>query len=81
VSVRSQVTADARVKVIVTIDERGNVTTAQVASTEGTGARLLTQEALAAARRSRFHPAREGARAVESQLVLTYLFQPGDAKF
>lgn len=80
-SVRARVTTDTRVKVIVTIDERGNVTTAAVASTEGAGAPLLTQEALAAARRSRFHPAREGARPVKSQLVLTYVFQPGDAKF
>jgi TonB family protein len=79
--VRARVTADARVKVIVTIDEHGNVTRAEVASLEGSGARLLTEEALAAARRSRFHPAREGTRPVESQLVLTYLFQPGDAKF
>ena len=80
-AVRSRVTAEARVRVIVTIDERGNVITANVASTEGAGAPLLTQEALAAARRSRFHPAREGARPVQSQLVLTYFFQPGDAKF
>jgi len=80
-AVRSRVTAEARVKVIVTIDERGNVITANVASTEGAGAPLLTEEALAAARRSRFHPAREGTRPVQSQLVLTYFFQPGDARF
>lgn len=79
--VRTRVPSDARVKVVVTIDQQGNVTTAEVASLEGAGAQYLTGEALAAARRSRFRPAREGARPVESQLVLTYLFQPADAQF
>jgi len=67
--------------VIVAIDEQGNVTRAQVASMKGKGARLLTKEALAAARRSRFKPAREGERPVESQMVLTYLFKPDSAEF
>jgi len=80
-TMRGRVTEDARVKVVVTIDEQGNVLTAEVASAEGTSAQLLAKEAVATALRSRFHPAREGERAVQSQLVLTYLFQPGDAKF
>jgi len=79
--VRAKVPAEARVEVIVAIDEKGNVTKAQVASTKGKGARLLTKEALAAARRSRFKPAREGERPVESQMVLTYLFKPESAQF
>ncbi len=79
--VRAKVPAEARVQVIVAIDEQGNVTKAQVASTKGKGARLLTKEALAAARRSRFKPAREGERPVESQMVLTYLFKPESAEF
>jgi TonB family protein len=79
--VRAKVSAEARVEVIVAIDDQGNVTRAQVASTKGKGARLLTNEALGAARRSRFKPAREGERPVESQMVLTYLFKPDSAEF
>jgi TonB family protein len=78
---RARVPAEAKVKVIVTIDEQGAVTAAQVASAEGVGAWLLREEALAAARQSRFHPAREGQRAVQSELVLTYAFKPDGTKF
>jgi TonB family protein len=80
-NVRARVTAEARVQVMVAIDERGNVTKAEVESMMGQGARLLTKEALQAARRSRFRPARDGDRAVESQMVLTYLFKPDSAEF
>jgi TonB family protein len=80
-NVRAKVPAEARVQVMVAIDERGNVTKAEVESMMGQGARLLTKEALQAARRSRFRPAREGERAVESQMVLTYLFKPDSAEF
>ncbi len=79
--VRAKVPAEARVEVIVAIDEQGNVTRAEVASTKGAGARLLAKEALAAARRSRFRPAREGERAVQSQMVLTYFVKPDSAEF
>lgn len=79
--VRAKVPAEALVEVLVAIDEQGNVTNAKVASTKGQGARLLTKEALAAARRSRFRPAREGEKAIQSQLVLTYLFKPDTAEF
>jgi TonB family protein len=75
------VPAEARVRVIVAIDDLGNVTNAEVASMMGQGATLLTKEALQAAWRSRFRPAREGERAVESQMVLTYLFKPDSADF
>jgi TonB family protein len=80
-NVRAKVPAEARVQVIVAIDDQGNVTKAEVASTEGAGARLLTKEALEAARSARFRPAREGERPVESQMVLTYLFKPDSAEF
>jgi TonB family protein len=79
--VRAKVPEEARVEVIVAIDEQGNVTNAEVASTKGQGARLLTRTALAVARRSRFKPAREGEQPVESQMVLTYLFKPDSAEF
>jgi len=78
---RAKVPAEARVQVMVAIDERGNVTKAEVESMMGQGAGLLTKEALQAARSSRFRPAREGERAVESQMVLTYLFKPDSAEF
>jgi TonB family protein len=80
-NVRAKVPTEARVQVMVAIDEQGNVTKAEVESMMGQGARLLTKEALQAARRSRFRPAREGERAVESQMVLTYLFKPDSAEF
>jgi TonB family protein len=79
--VRTKVPEEARVQVIVAIDEQGNVTNAEVASIEGRGARLLKNEALEAARHSRFRPAREGDRPVESQMVLTYLFKPDSTEF
>jgi TonB family protein len=79
--VRAEVPEEARVQVVVAIDDQGNVTNAEVASMMGQGAKLLTKEALAAARQARFRPAREGERAVESQMVLTYLFKPDSAEF
>jgi len=79
--VRAKVPAEARVQVVVAIDEQGNVTNAEVESMMGKGAGLLTKEALDAARRARFRPAREGERAIESQMVLTYLFKPDSADF
>ena len=80
-SVRGKVQSEARVQVIVAIDDQGNVIKAEVASTKGKGARLLAKEALAAARRARFRPAREGEKAVESQMVLTYSFKPDSPEF
>lgn len=79
--VRAKIPAEARVQVVVAIDEQGNVTNAEVESMTGKGAGLLTKEALQAARRSRFRPAREGERAIESQMVLTYLFKPDSDEF
>jgi TonB family protein len=79
--VRAKVPGEARVQVVVAIDDQGNVTNAEVESMTGKGAGLLTKEALQTARRSRFRPAREGERAIESQMVLTYLFKPDSAEF
>jgi TonB family protein len=79
--VRAKVQDEARVQVVVAIDNQGNVTNAEVESVMGRDARLLTNEALAAARRARFRPAREGERAVESKMVLTYLFKPDTTDF
>jgi TonB family protein len=79
--VRAKVPDEARVQVVVAIDDQGNVTQAEVESMMGQGAGLLTREALQAARRARFRPAREGERAIESQMVLTYLFTPDSGEF
>jgi outer membrane biosynthesis protein TonB len=42
---------------------------------------LLVTEALRAARQSRFRPAREGEKTVQSQMVLTFLFKPDTDEF
>jgi hypothetical protein len=62
------------VNVTVGIDQRGKVTTAEVASTKGEGAGLLTTEALKAARWFHFRPIRRGNKTVASQTVLTFVF-------
>jgi hypothetical protein len=64
------------INVSVDIDQRGRVSAAEVASTKGEDAALLTTEALNAARRFRFRPNRRGNRAVMSQTVLTFVFDP-----
>jgi outer membrane biosynthesis protein TonB len=42
---------------------------------------LLAPEALRAARQSRFRPAREGEKTVQSQMVLTFQFKPESDEF
>jgi len=64
------------INVTVAIDQRGKVTNAEVASTKGGGASLLTQEALKAARWFHFRPTRQGNKTVASQTVLTFVFDP-----
>ncbi len=64
------------INVTVDIDQRGKVIAAEVASTKGEEAVLLTTEALKAARRFRFRPNRRGNKAVASQTVLTFVFDP-----
>lgn len=71
---RSRIRSEVLVNVNVSIDRGGRVTAAEVASTKGEGADALTDEALKAARRFRFLPARQGKKTVSSKTVLTFRF-------
>jgi TonB family protein len=73
---RSAIKEQAFVNVSVEIDPKGKVTTAEVESTQGEEAGLLTDEALRVARRFRFRPSRQGSKSVASQMVLTFVFDP-----
>jgi TonB family protein len=73
---KSTIKEQAFVNVSVEIDPKGKVTTAEVKSTQGEEADLLTDEALRAARRFRFRPGRLGSKSVASQMVLTFVFDP-----
>ena len=73
---RSAIKEQALVNVSVGIDPKGKVTTAEVESTKGEEADLLTDEALRVARRFRFRPSRQGSKSVASQMVLTFVFDP-----
>jgi TonB family protein len=75
-SLKPKIQSEVRVDVVVAIDEDGKVTAARVASTKGESAPLLVTEALRAARQSRFRPAKEGEKTVQSQMVLTFQFKP-----
>jgi TonB family protein len=68
------ITTDVQIDVAVSVDANGKVTGAQVASTKGAAARLLTIEALKAAQLFRFQPAQENNRNVASSMVLTFRF-------
>jgi hypothetical protein len=78
---KPKIQSEVRVDVLVAIDAEGNVTGARVASTKGERARLLVTEALRAARQSRFRPAHEGEKSVESRMLLTFLFKPESNEF
>ena len=65
---------DTEIDVTVTIDEDGQVTDARVTATKGGGAGLLTAEALKAARKYRFRPAKLNTRTVTSKMALTFRF-------
>ena len=80
-SLKPKIQSEVRVDVVVAIDPEGNVTGARVASTKGDSADLLVTEALRAAKQSRFRPAREGHKTVQSQMVLTFLFKPESNEF
>lgn len=69
-----KVTSDVEVEVEVTINAKGKVTAARIASTRGAAAELLTIEALKAAQLFRFQPAEENGRAVAGATVLTFHF-------
>jgi len=73
---KSTIKEQAFVNVSVEIDPKGKVTTAEVESTKGEEADLLTDEALRVARRFRFRPSRQGSKSVASQMVLTFVFDP-----
>lgn len=73
---RSAIKEQALVNVSVAIDPKGKVTTAEVESTKGEEADLLTDEALRVARRFHFRPSRLGSRNTASQMVLTFVFDP-----
>ncbi len=73
---RSAIKEQAFVNVSVAIDPKGKVTTAEVESTKGEEADLLTDEALRVARRFRFRPSSRGSKNVASQMVLTFVFDP-----
>jgi outer membrane biosynthesis protein TonB len=79
--VKSKIQSEVRVDVVVAIDEEGKVTGARVTSTKGEKARLLVREALRAAKQSRFRPAREGEKTVQSEMILTFLFRPESSEF
>lgn len=68
------ITSDVEVDVTVSIDDKGRVTGARLASTRGAAAGLLTIEALKAAQLFRFQPAREHERNVASTMLLTFRF-------
>jgi outer membrane biosynthesis protein TonB len=80
-NVKSKIQSAVQVDVLVAIDEQGNVTGAHVTSTKGDSAQLLVTEALRAARESRFRPAHEGAKTVQSRMVLSFLFKPEANEF
>jgi hypothetical protein len=80
-NLKPKIQSEVRVDVVVAIDQAGNVTNARVASTQGESASLLAPEALRAARQSRFRPAREGEKTVQSQMVLTFQFKPESDEF
>ncbi len=80
-NLKPKIQSEVRVDVVVAIDQAGNVTNARVASTQGESAALLAPEALRAARQSRFRPAREGEKTVQSQMVLTFQFKPESDEF
>jgi len=73
---KSAIKEQAFVNVSVEIDPKGKVTTAEVESTKGEEADLLTDEALRVARRFRFRPSRQGSKTVASQMLLTFVFDP-----
>jgi TonB family protein len=80
-NLKTKIQSEARVQVVVEIDQEGKVTDARVSSTTGNNAPLLAPEALRAARQSHFRPAREGQTTIDSQMVLSYQFKPDSDEF
>jgi len=80
-NLKTKIQSEARVAVVVAIDQEGKVTDARVSSTTGDNAPLLVSEALRAARQSHFRPAREGQKTVDSHMVLSFQFKPDSDEF
>jgi TonB family protein len=80
-NLKTKIQSEARVEVVVAIDQEGKVTDARVSSTTGDNAPLLAPEALRAARQSRFRPARESQKTVDSRMVLSFQFKPDSDEF
>ncbi len=64
------------VSVRVEIDETGKVKAARAVPSKGFVYPLMTQEAVQAARLWRFDPAKRGAKAIPSEVVLEFVFKP-----
>ena len=73
---RAMIKEQVLINVTIGVDQKGRVTTAEVASAKGEEADLLTTEALKAARWFRFRPNRQGNKPVASQTILTFVFTP-----
>jgi len=76
IDLRDTIREQVLINVAVDIDRAGKVTAAEVASTKGSDADLLTAEALKAARWFRFRPNRQANKTALSQTVLTFVFDP-----
>jgi TonB family protein len=72
---RSKMKSDIEVAVTVLIDTNGDVTDVRVTSTKGALPRLVTSEALRAARLFRFQPARVNDHSVRSHMTLYFQFR------
>jgi TonB family protein len=76
IDLRDTIREQVFINVAVDIDRAGKVTAAEVASTRGADADLLTAQALKAARWFRFRPNRQGSKTTLTQTVLTFVFDP-----
>jgi TonB family protein len=73
---KALVSEQVQINVTVDIDQKGKVTAAEIASTKGPEAALLTNEALKIARWFHFRPTKRGSKAGMTQTVLTFVFDP-----
>ncbi len=73
-SIRSIMQGDVVIHVVVDVNEQGNVTTARVADATDPVAKRLAPEAIQAARRWRFTPARRNGVPVTGYVVLAFRF-------
>jgi len=73
-SVKSMLTSDIEIEVIVGIDVQGKVTDARIVSVKGflAGSVLVTEDVLRAARLFRFRPAQQDGRSVPSTMTIIF---------